>query len=83
MTETASRDINGSDTALSVDDREQMAAGTSGKDLFGGGIGCQPAAASQLMLGLIYLFSPRSLSNPLYAHTKGWRPQGQLQKGKK
>ena len=35
------------------------------------------------MLGLIYLFSPRSLSNPLYAHTKGWRPQGQLQKGKK
>ena len=45
MTETASRDINGSDTALSVDDREQM---TGGKDLFGGGtirIGCQPAAS--------------------------------------
>ena len=61
----------------------RLMTGSSGKDLFGGGIGCQPAAASQLMLGLIYLFSPRSLSNPLYAHTKGWRPQGQLQKGKK
>ena len=79
MTETASKDINGSDTALSVDDRELRQRFIRRWDWM-------PASSrlpADRMLGLIYLFSPRSLSNPLYAHTKGWRPQGQLQKGKK
>ena len=78
MTETASKDINGSDTALSVDDRELRQRFIRRWDWM-------PARRlpADRMLGLIYLFSPRSLSNPLYAHTKGWRPQGQLQKGKK
>ena len=79
MPETVSRDINDSDTALSVDDRDLRQRFIRRWDWM-------PASRhlpADRMLGLIYLFSPRSLSNPLYAHTKGWRPQGQLQKGKK